>query len=45
MMTSTLLNGQYVLRICVLSFRTHIDRMQMGALADIATSARSVLAS
>lgn len=42
MMTSTLLEGRLVLRICVLSFRTHIDRMEM-ALADIGISARQVL--
>ena len=28
MMTGTLLDGRFVLRICVLSFRTHIERMQ-----------------
>lgn len=33
-MTSTLLDGRFVLRICVLSFRTHRDRIDAG-LADI----------
>ena len=27
-LSSTRMNGRYVLRICVLSFRTHADRMQ-----------------
>lgn len=38
-LTGTLLGGRFVLRICVLSFRTHRDRMEM-ALEDI----RSALA-
>jgi aromatic-L-amino-acid decarboxylase len=33
-LTPTLLAGRFVLRICVLSFRTHLDRMQ-AALEDI----------
>jgi len=33
-LTSTLLAGKLVLRICILSFRTHLDRMQ-AALEDI----------
>lgn len=33
-LTGTLLDGRFVLRICVLSFRTHRDRMEM-ALEDI----------
>ena len=28
MLTHTLINQQFVIRICVLSFRTHLDRMQ-----------------
>ena len=34
MLTGTLLQGRFALRICVLSFRTHHDRMEM-ALEDI----------
>ncbi len=33
-LTGTMLDGKFVLRICVLNFRTHLDRMQM-ALDDI----------
>lgn len=33
-LTGTMLNGRYALRICVLSFRTHRDRMEM-AVEDI----------
>ncbi len=33
-LTATTLNGAFVLRICVLSFRTHMDRMR-AALEDI----------
>ena len=33
-LTSTLLEGRFILRICVLSFRTHRDRVDAG-LADI----------
>ena len=33
-LTSTLLNGRFAIRICVLSFRTHMDRMREG-LEDI----------
>lgn len=33
-LSGTLLSDRFVLRICVLSFRTHLDRMQMG-IADI----------
>ena len=43
MMTATTLDGMYVLRICVLSFRTHIDRMQK-ALQIINNAAARVLA-
>ncbi|MDG2013934.1 MAG: pyridoxal-dependent decarboxylase, partial [Pirellulaceae bacterium] len=42
MLSSTQLNGVIVLRICVLSFRTHIDRMQR-ALHIISESADAVL--
>ncbi len=34
MLTGTILEGRFVIRICVVSFRTHLDRMQM-ALEDI----------
>ncbi len=33
-LSGTLLRGAFVLRICVLSFRTHLDRLEQG-LADI----------
>jgi aromatic-L-amino-acid decarboxylase len=33
-LSSTFLNGHFILRICVLSFRTHLDRVQM-CLEDI----------
>lgn len=33
-LTATTVAGRFVLRICVLSFRTHLDRMEQG-LADI----------
>jgi len=36
-LTSTRLDGRFVIRICVLSFRTHADRMD-AALADIRDS-------
>ena len=36
-LTSTVLGGRFVLRICVLSFRTHRDRVDAG-LADIAAA-------
>jgi aromatic-L-amino-acid decarboxylase len=29
-LTGTMLGGKFVLRICVLSFRTHLDRMREG---------------
>ena len=29
MLTGTVLEGRFVIRICVVSFRTHMDRMQM----------------
>jgi len=39
--TGTTLEGLFTLRICVLSFRTHLDRMEM-ALEDIREAARVV---
>jgi aromatic-L-amino-acid decarboxylase len=33
-LTSTIVRGRFLIRICVLSFRTHLDRMQM-AIEDI----------
>jgi aromatic-L-amino-acid decarboxylase len=36
-LTGTRLNGQFVIRICVLSFRTHADRMA-SAIEDISRS-------
>lgn len=44
MISSTFVDGKFILRICVLNFRTHIDRMQK-ALQVIATSMQSVLTS
>jgi aromatic-L-amino-acid decarboxylase len=35
LLTGTLLRGEFVIRICVLSFRTHRDRMEM-CLEDVA---------
>jgi aromatic-L-amino-acid decarboxylase len=29
-LSGTLLDGRFVVRICILSFRTHLDRMRMG---------------
>jgi aromatic-L-amino-acid decarboxylase len=40
-LTPTLLAGKFVLRICVLSFRTHLDRMQ-AALDDIRAAAKEL---
>ncbi len=37
-LTETVLDGRFVLRICVLNFRTHLDRMEM-CLEDIRVSA------
>ena len=37
-LTGTLLRGRFTVRICVLSFRTHRDRMEQ-ALEDIALAA------
>ncbi len=40
-LTGTTLHGLFTLRICVLSFRTHMDRMQM-AIEDIRAAAGAV---
>jgi aromatic-L-amino-acid decarboxylase len=40
-LTATILGGDFVLRICVVSFRTHIDRMQ-AALEDIRAAAQAL---
>jgi len=40
-LTSTTLGGSFVIRICVLSFRTHMDRMQ-AALEDIRVAVESL---
>jgi aromatic-L-amino-acid decarboxylase len=42
-LTGTLLHGRFALRICVLSFRTHHDRMAM-AVEDLRTAMREVAA-
>jgi aromatic-L-amino-acid decarboxylase len=39
--SSTMLDGRYVLRFCVLSFRTHGDRMAM-AVEDVVAAAREL---
>jgi aromatic-L-amino-acid decarboxylase len=41
MLTGTLLRGRFALRFCVLSFRTHRDRIEQ-ALADLHAAAREV---
>lgn len=41
-LTGTVVRGQFVLRICVLSFRTHRERMEM-AIADIREAAAELL--
>ena len=41
MLTGTLLHGRFALRFCVLSFRTHRDRIEQ-ALADLRAAAREV---
>jgi aromatic-L-amino-acid decarboxylase len=43
-LTATTLKGRFVIRICVLSFRTHLDRMRQ-ALEDIREAVSEVLAS
>ncbi len=40
-LTGTMLNGQFAIRVCVLSFRTHADRMREG-LEDIREAAASL---
>jgi aromatic-L-amino-acid decarboxylase len=40
-LTGTTLEGRFVIRICVLSFRTHLDRMQ-ACLQDIEESVREI---
>lgn len=40
MLTPTTVNGQFVIRICVVSFRTHRDRMEM-AMEDVRESVLS----
>ena len=41
-LTPTHLDGRYVIRICVLNFRTHMDRMEM-CMEDIRASVAEVL--
>jgi aromatic-L-amino-acid/L-tryptophan decarboxylase len=41
MLTPTTVNGQFVIRICVVSFRTHRDRMEM-AMEDIREAVKEV---
>ncbi len=41
MMTPTRLDGRFVIRICVLSFRTHLDRMEL-AMQDVREACREV---
>ncbi|HEV8661207.1 MAG TPA: aminotransferase class V-fold PLP-dependent enzyme [Thermoanaerobaculia bacterium] len=41
MLTPTTVDGKFVIRICVVSFRTHRDRMEM-ALADVRESVHSL---
>lgn len=40
-LTETVLDGRFVLRICVLNFRTHLDRMKM-CIADVRESVDEV---
>ena len=42
-LTATLVGGRFVLRACVLSFRTHRDRVE-AALADLRAAAAEILA-
>lgn len=42
LITGAVVRGRFVLRMCILSFRTHADRVDM-ALADIASSLSEVL--
>ncbi|HEY0510501.1 MAG TPA: hypothetical protein VGH73_01270, partial [Thermoanaerobaculia bacterium] len=41
-LTSTMLGNRFALRICVLSFRTHRDRMEEG-LEDLEAARREVM--
>jgi aromatic-L-amino-acid/L-tryptophan decarboxylase len=41
-LTSTMVRGRFLIRICVLSFRTHLDRMEL-ALEDIEAAVAEVL--
>ncbi len=41
MLTPTILEGRFVIRICVVSFRTHMERMRM-AMDDIRSAVREV---
>jgi len=41
-LTATTLAGKFVIRICILSFRTHLDRME-ACMEDIRESVREVL--
>jgi aromatic-L-amino-acid decarboxylase len=43
-LTATSLAGKFVLRICVLHFRTHLDRME-SAMEDIRGAAQELLTS
>ncbi len=40
-LTGTMLDGKFALRICVLSFRTHLDRMKAG-LDDVRSAVEEV---
>ena len=40
-LTGTVLDGRFALRICVLSFRTHMDRMEL-CVADLREAADAV---
>ena len=42
MLTPTIINGEFIIRICVVSFRTHLERMQM-CMEDIREAARSLV--
>jgi aromatic-L-amino-acid decarboxylase len=42
LLTGTLLRGAFVIRICVLSFRTHRDRMEM-CLEDVREAVKEVV--
>ncbi|RPI24749.1 MAG: aminotransferase class I/II-fold pyridoxal phosphate-dependent enzyme [Acidobacteria bacterium] len=42
-LSSTVIEGRFLVRICVLSFRTHLERMQM-ALEDIKAAVKAITA-